>query len=232
MNHEASYAISQVVHKALAKQPSHRFFNMREYGETLLKALRNEPLDYLDSSKIKPRLERAAQSFEQGYYEFASEVLSELEAEGHLDQGIALLRGQVDQAVRQIRIKQMLENARRFFQAGEYPLALRKIEETLELDPTETTALSLKSQVERQRRETKISEWIAIARQHLDNQAFRQARDALDNVLQLKPSETEALQLMAEVGRREKEVARVREEKGVCIRPPFRRGRRVKSVPR
>ncbi|MGD1090625.1 MAG: protein kinase [Bryobacteraceae bacterium] len=215
LNHEASYAISQVVHKALAKQPSHRFFNMREYGETLLKAFRNEPLDYLDSSKIKPRLERAAQSFEQGDHEFASEVLSELEAEGHLDQGIALLRGQVDQAVRQIRIKQMLENARRFFQAGEYPLALRKIEETLELDPNEATALSLKSQVERQRRETKISEWITIARQHLDNQAFRQARDALDNILQLKPSETEALQLMAEVGRREREVARIREEKGV-----------------
>lgn len=35
--------------------------------------------DFLrNRSKIKPRLERAAQSFEQGDHEFASEVLSEL----------------------------------------------------------------------------------------------------------------------------------------------------------
>jgi serine/threonine-protein kinase len=213
INHEVGYSISQVVHKAMAKQPWHRFFNMREFADALLKASRNEPLEYFDSTKIKPRLQRAAKSFEAGDYVFASEVLSELEAEGHLDQEIALLRGQVDQAVRQTRIRQMLESARRFFEATEYPLALRKIQEALELDPQDADALSLKSQVERERREKKISEWIALARQHLDNQAFRQAREALDNVVQMKPNETEALGLLAEVGRRESEVSRVREDK-------------------
>lgn len=213
VNHEVPYAISQVVHKAMAKQPWHRFFNIREYGESLTKALRNERLEYFDETKIKPRLERAAQSYEKGDYEFASEVLSELEAEGHLDQNIALLRGRVDQAVRQIRIKQMLDNARRFFEAAEYPLALRKVQEALELDPQDTTALSLKAAIEKERRERKISEWITLARQHLENQAFRQAREALDNVLQIKPNDTDALQLAAEVGRREQEVARVRDEK-------------------
>jgi len=213
LNHEVPYAISQVVHKAIAKQPWHRFFNIREYGESLTKALRNEPLEYFDDAKIKPRLERAAQNYEKGDYEFASEILSELEAEGHLDQNIALLRGQVDQAVRQIRIRQMLENARRFFEASEYPLALRKVQEALELDPQDPTALSLKAVVEKERREKKISEWITLARQHLENQAFRQAREALENVLQIKPNETDALQLAAEVGRREQEVARTRDEK-------------------
>jgi serine/threonine-protein kinase len=213
INHEVSYSISQVVHKAMAKQPWHRFFNMREFADALLKASRNEPLEYFDASKIKPRLVRAAKSFEAGDYGFASEVLSELEAEGHLDQEIALLRGQVDQAVRQTRIRQMLESARRFFEATEYPLALRKIQEALELDPNDADALSLKAQVEKERREKKISEWIALARQHLENQAFRQAREALENVVQMKPNETEALGLLAEVGRRESEVSRVREEK-------------------
>ena len=213
INHEVSYSISQVVHKAMAKQPWHRFFNMREFADALLKASRNEPLDYFDSSKIKPRLERASKSFEAGDYVFASEVLSELEAEGHLDQEISLLRGQVDQAVKQTRIRQMLESARRFFEATEYPLSLRKIQEALELDPTDAAALSLKSQVERERREKKISEWIELAKQHLENNAFRQAREALDNVVQMKPNETEALGLLAEVGRRESEVSRVREEK-------------------
>jgi len=214
LNHEAGFPISQVVHKAMAKQPWHRFFNVREYGDALMKAMRNEPLEYFDATKIKPRLERASQSYEKGDYEFASEVLSELEAEGHLDQGIALLRGQVDQAVRQIRMKQMLENARRFYEAAEYPLALRKIQEALDLDSNDATALSLKSLVERERREKKISEWVTLAQQHLENQAFRQAREALDNVLQLKPNDTDALGLAAEVGRREKEVAQVREQKG------------------
>ena len=213
LNHDVSYSISQVIHKAIAKQPWHRFFNMREFADALQKALRNEPLEYFDSSKIKPRLERASKSFEAGDYTFASEVLSELEAEGHLDQEIARLRGQVDQAVRQTRIRQMLESARRFFDATEYSLALRKIQEAIELDPTDPDALSLKAMVEKERREKKISEWIALAHQHLDNQAFRQARDALDNVLQIKPNETEALSLMEEIGRREAEVSRTRDEK-------------------
>ena len=213
LNHEVPYAISQVVHKAMAKQPWHRFFNVKEYGEALAKAMRNETLEFFDSAKIKPRLERATQSYEQGDYAFASDILSELEAEGHLDQGIALLRGQVDQAVRQIRLKQTLDNARRFYEATEYPLALRKVQEALEIDPADTTALSLKSVIEKDRREKKISEWITLARQHLENQAFRQAREALDNVLQIKPNETDALQLAAEIKRREQEVTRVREEK-------------------
>jgi tetratricopeptide (TPR) repeat protein len=213
LNHEVSYAVSQVVHKAMAKQPWHRFPNIREYGDSLQKALRGEKLEYFDSTKIKPRLERAAKGFAEGEYAFASEVLSELEAEGHMDQEIHLLRGQVDQAVRQTRIRQMLESARRFFEAGEYPLALRKIQEALELDPSDSSALALKNQVEKERRERKISEWIALARQHIDNQAFRQAREALDNVLQVKPSETEALGLIAELARREQEVSNVREEK-------------------
>ncbi|HUI78225.1 MAG TPA: PEGA domain-containing protein [Bryobacteraceae bacterium] len=213
INHEVSYAVSQVVHKAMAKQPWHRFPNMREYGEALQKALRGEPLEYFDSAKIKPRLERAAKGFAEGEYAFASDVLSELEAEGHMDQEIHLLRGQVDQAMRQTRIRQMLESARRFFEAGEYPLALRKIQEALELDPGDSSALALKNQVEKERRERKISEWITLARQHIDNQAFRQAREALDNVLQVKPNETDALGLIAELARREQEVSHTREEK-------------------
>jgi serine/threonine-protein kinase len=213
INHEVSHLISQVIHKALAKQPWHRFFNMREFADSLQKALRNEPLECFDTSKIKPRLERAAASFAEGDYVFASEILAELEAEGHLDQEVRMLRRQVDEAVRQTHIRQMLTSARRFFEATEYPLALRKIQEALQLDPEDTDALSLKEQVEKERRKRKISEWITIGRQHLDNGAFRQAREALENVVTVKPNDTEALRLLEEVGRREQEVSRIREEK-------------------
>ncbi len=213
LNPNVKYGISQVVHKVLAKQPYHRFFNLREFCEALQKALRGEPLEYFDSSKVKPRLERARQSFEEGDYSFAAEILSELEGEGHLDQEISLLRRQLDQAVRRGEIQKLLERARRFVEAQEYTLALRKIQEALERDPDDPDALALKSLVEKQRRERKIDEWIQLAQQHLDNHAFRQAREALDNVLKLKPNETGALRLLAEVNRREQELQRAREEK-------------------
>jgi len=213
LNPNVNYAISQVIHKALAKQPFHRFLTIREFGDALQKARRNEPLELFDTAKIKPRLERARLSFEMGDYNFALEVLAELEAEGRLDQDVALLRRQVDQAVRQTRIKQLLEGARRFLEAAEYPLALRKVQDALDLNPEDTDALSLKAQIERERRERKIEEWIQITHQHLENQAFAQARDALNNVLKLKPNDTVALALMAEVSRREREVSQVREEK-------------------
>ena len=212
-NRDVNYAISMVVAKALAKQPRHRFRNMLEFAEALQKALRNEPLEWFDRSKVKARLERATRGFEQGDYVFASEVLSELEGEGHLDQEITLLRGQVDGAVRQNRIRQLLESARRFFEATEYALALLKIQEALELDPNDPDTILLQAQVEKKRRETKISEWIGLARQHLDNQAFRQAREALENLLQLRPNDTAALSLLAEVGRQEQQLARTREDK-------------------
>jgi len=213
INSNVKYVMSQVVHKALAKQPWHRFYTAKEFGEALLKACRGEALEYFDNSKIKPRLERAAASFNSGDYEFAAEVLTELEGEGYLDQGITLLRRRVDQASRQRRVKQLLESATRYFEANEYPLALRKIQESLELDPANTDALSLKSRVERERREKKIDEWIQLARQHLANQAFHQSREALDNVLKIKPNDTAALGLLAEVDRSEKDFAKTRQKK-------------------
>ena len=44
---------------------------------------RNEPV--FDSAKIEPRIERARAAYKSGDEGFASEILAELEAEGHLD---------------------------------------------------------------------------------------------------------------------------------------------------
>ena len=213
INQTVSYAISQVVHKAMAKQPYHRFLTAKDFGEALEKALRNEPLDCFDRSRLAPRMDHARSTFEQGDYGIASELLTELEAEGHLDQGIWMLRRQLNQAVRQTRIQQLLGNARRFLEASEHSLALRKIQEALDLDPEAPDTLAFKTVVEKERRERKIEEWIQLARQHLANQAFQQARDALHSVTRLKPNDTQALQLLAEADRGEEEFGRIREEK-------------------
>ena len=123
------------------------------------------------------------------------------------------MRRQLDQAVRKSTIRQLLESARRFFEAGEYGLALRKTQEALELDDDDADALTLKNQIEKERHDKQIDEWFLLARQHIDNQAFGQARQAIDSVLKLKPSDTHALQLVTEVERLERETAQSREDK-------------------
>jgi serine/threonine protein kinase len=213
LNPAVNQAVSRVIHKAMAKQPYHRFTNARELAETLQKALRNEPIEIFDPSRIQPRIQRANKAFEAADYQFAEEILSELEAEGHIDPGMSMLRLKIDQAVRQRRILQLLDSARTRMEEQEYPLALQKVQEVLELDPSNATALRLKGTIEEQRTEGKIDDWFRLARQHIENHAYTHARQALQNVLQLKPKDTQATKLLAEVDRQEQDYKKVRQEK-------------------
>src|ERR1700733_9628753 len=45
LNAEVNESISRVIHKGMAKQPWHRFSNARDFGDSLNKALRNEPIE-------------------------------------------------------------------------------------------------------------------------------------------------------------------------------------------
>ena len=213
INNGVNYEVSQVIHKAMAKQPWHRFPTIREFGDSILKGRRKEPIPFFDTARIKPRIERAIASFEQGDFNFASDIVSELEGEGHVDPDIVLLRQKLDQAMRRSRNQSALDNARRFYDAQEYQLALRKVQEALDSDPTDEEAISLKNKIERERREKKIGEWIELAGQHIKNHSFRQAREAIDNVLRVRPNDPGALRLQAEIARREQDFEKVRDEK-------------------
>ncbi|MEK7407109.1 MAG: protein kinase [Acidobacteriota bacterium] len=212
-NPAISQALSRVVHKAMAKEPWHRYSSAREFAETLQKALRNEPIEFFDPARIQPRIERAQRAYEQNDFQFASEILTELEAEGHLETAITMLRRQIDQAMRLRTINQLLDSARTRFDHEEYPLALQKIQEVLQLDPANATGLSLKSSIEYKLTTQKIEDWFRLARQHIDNHSWGHAREAAQNVLSIKPKDTHALQLLAEVDRLEQEYVRVRREK-------------------
>jgi serine/threonine-protein kinase len=96
---------------------------------------------------IGPRLQRCTQAVEDGDYQFAGERLSELDAEGHIDTEIGVLRAQLNKAVRQKTIAQLMESAHTRYEEQEDPLALRKIQEILQLDPQNVTALSLKDKI-------------------------------------------------------------------------------------
>ncbi|MBI3696712.1 MAG: protein kinase, partial [Acidobacteria bacterium] len=213
LNPAVSQSLSRVIHKAMAKQPWHRFSSAREFGDTLAKAQRNETIEFFDPSRTQPRIQRATKAFEQADYQFAAEILGELEAEGHVDPAISLLRRQIDQAMRQKTILQLLDSARTRFEEEEFPLALQKIQEVLQLDPNNAAAFALKTNIENKRSESKIDDWYRLARQHIENHAFSHARQALQNVLQMKPKETRALQLLQEVDRKEQEYVKARQAK-------------------
>ena len=213
VNSAISTPISRVVHKAMAKQAWHRFASAREFGDTLSKALRNEPIEFFDAERTRPRLQRATKALTEGDLQFAGEILGEVEAEGHMDAEIQSLRRQLDHAVRRKTLSQLLDAARARFEEEEDPLALQKLQEALQIEPDNATALALKSKIENRRSERQIENWYRLARQHIDNHAYPHAREALQNVLQLRPKEARALQLLAELGRQEQEYNKLRQDK-------------------
>jgi serine/threonine-protein kinase len=213
LNQAVSRSISQVVHKAMAKQPYHRFANVREYGDCLQKALRNDPLDIFDESKILPRVERARRAVEAAEFDFANEVLAGLESEGYLHPDMAGLRRRVDEAVRGRAIQQRLGTAKRFLEEEEYQLALSKVQELLQIDPGNPDAQTLKTEIETRRSTEQVSRWLKLAEQHASNHSYSHARQALENVLHLRPDDTAARKLLSSVMEREQDYLRLRKEK-------------------
>ena len=211
-NPAVNRTMSQVIHKAIAKKPWLRFQSARDFADALQKALRNEPIEIFDEARFRPRILRAKKAVEEGQYEFANEILTELEAES-IDPEIGTIRRQLDQKLRMERIKQLLENARLRFQEEEYQLALQKVQEILQLDPENTDALALKGSIEEKRSERQVAQWLQLARQHLSNRNFSNAREALENVLQIKPKDTDAQRLKAEIDHNEREYLRIEQER-------------------
>jgi len=203
--------VSKVVHKCLAKQPIHRFSSARELAEALQRAARNETI--FDSAKIEPRIERARVAYKSGDEGFASEILSELESEGHLDPRITVLRMQIDVTVKQKKIRQLLESARARMEQDEIPLALDKVREVLELDAQNPDALAMRTAMEKQRSETQIARWLELAHTHLGNRDFGAARNAAQEVLAIRAADSRALDLLEKIETTEADAKRVREQK-------------------
>ena len=213
INPAVSQIVSMVIHKAMAKAPIHRFSSARDFGDILQKAYHNQPIDRFDSSKIQPRIERAKKTFAEGDSEFASEILIELETEGHIDPEIALLRLKIDQATRQKKIRQLLEAARTRVEQDEIPLALEKLQEILEIDPENADAHAMRGSIEKQRNERQIESWMSLARRHLERHDFTEARQALNEVFKIRQSDPSARELLNETDRREKDASRIQTEK-------------------
>jgi serine/threonine protein kinase len=186
INPSVNETISRVIHKAMAKRPRNRFESAREFGEMLQKALRNQPIELFDPSRIQPRMQRASKALDCGDDQLAGEIVGELEAEGNIDPQL---------------------------EEEEDPLALLKIQEILELDPNNVAALGLKSKIDDRRSEYQIEKWLSLASEHVANHAYSHARAALENVLQLRSSEIRAIRLLSDIEADEKRYLDLRQQK-------------------
>src|SRR6201993_1131170 len=197
LNPNVNQSVSRVVHKCLAKQPIHRFASARDLAETLQKASRTEPV--FDSAKIEQRIERAKAAYKSGDEAFASEILAELEAEGHLDPRITVLRMQIEISAKKKKNRQLLKSARARMEQDEIPLALDKIREVLELDPENADALAMRHSIEKQRSESQIARWLELAQTHLNNRDFGAARSAAKEMLAINRADARALDLLEKI---------------------------------
>jgi hypothetical protein len=92
---------------------------------------------------------------------------------------MSLLRIQIDHAVRQKSIRQLLDSARTRLEEDEFPLAMQKIQEVLEIDPDNADAVGLRIEIEKLRSHHQTDNWFRPIDQHIHNQSFAQARQGL-----------------------------------------------------
>ncbi len=175
--------------------------------------MRSESTERFERAKIQPRLERVKKAHSDGDDEFALEILTELESEGHVEHDMPSLRIEIQEALRQKNIQRLLENARIRMEEEEYPLALQKIAGVFAIDPENADAKAMKGRIERLRTEQQVRDWFQLVGEHLESDRFGQARRGLEEVLHLDSSNTHARQMLAEIDQTELEIEKVREEK-------------------
>ena len=213
INPKVSVSLGQVLCKAMAKDPRHRFASVKEFSDYLRRAHYDDSLAVFDPNKFAPRLEKAAEAYGQGNLEFAQELVNELESEGYLTQELESLAANVKTATKKRTIDHLLDSARARVQDGEYRLALQRVNEALQLEPRQEEALVLQHDIEARRAEADIADWLRVGQQHLDKFSFAHARQAAQRILEARPGEERALQFLSQVERRESEVQRIREHK-------------------
>ena len=189
LNPDIPLALSQTIHKAMAKNPLQRFRSAKEFSEILQKAFLGEQIEIFNPARIRPRLERAREAFNKKDYDFASEIVAELETEGHVAKEISELRDNIERAIIQRRTAHLIETARSRIEEREYQIAFQKVDEALQLDSKNTEALALKARIDTKRIDQDVNGWLAIARTHVENKAFGPAREALKRILELRPRE-------------------------------------------
>ncbi len=217
-NSQLNSAVDQTLQKALAKLPEHRFRSAREFGETLRKAVLNQPIGILDPTRIDARIEQARGAIARGDLELAGDILNQLELQGWLDERISEVKQSFEHLRDQRTLSSLLASARLRIEAQEYALAAKKVEEALRLDPQNAEAEALRQEVDHYRAECDVAERLETARRLAGNREFSDATEAVEQALEIWPNEPAALELRSSIQQDEQEYSAVLSEKQRAVR--------------
>jgi serine/threonine-protein kinase len=213
VNPAVNRGLGQVVAKAMAKGPWNRFGSAREFGEYLQKALADDAVDLFGDARIQPRVARARRALREGDLEFATEILNDLQKEGPVDSEIGRLLEEVREAAYSKAVRQLLDSARMRLEELEFALAWQKVQEALQKDTGNAEAQALLAEIETRRGEQQIERWRSLVRQHFQNHAFTQARQAIEEIRKVGSDDLEVAELMTSADCLENEFRALCEEK-------------------
>ena len=203
LNPAVGRTLAQVVAKAMAKNPWNRYPTAKEFSEHLSRAMRGEAIEAFEAARILPRMERARKALQDGDFDYANEILTELQFEGHVDAEISSTLEQVKVASRNKAMRLLLDSAKTRMEEDELPLAWQKVQEALQRDPGNAEALALQAEIDTRRNDQQIEKWRRLVQQHLHNHAFSQARQAIDELRKLSRNDLDVADLNEKVDRSE-----------------------------
>ncbi|HEX4772178.1 MAG TPA: protein kinase [Bryobacteraceae bacterium] len=212
-NSQLNSAIDQTLQKALAKLPKYRFQSAREFGDTLRKAILNHRIAMFDPARIEQRIEQARNSIARGDLDTAGDIIHQLELQGWLDERIEQAKQDFEHLRNQQAVRSLLDMARSQTEAQEYAPAAKSVEEALQLAPNNAEAISLRQEIERRVAEGEVAERLATARLLAENRQFDEAKEAVEQTLEICPNEPAALELRSSIQRSEQEYGAVLNEK-------------------
>ena len=140
--------MSRTLHKATAKQPLHRFSGAREFGEVLKTALRNEPIECFDRpgsnlASIERRKPRA-KGITGSHWTFSmSSTLKDISI-----RKFSCFASSWTRPFSRNPSADCWITCGRACRKKEYPLALQKFQEILEVAAQQVDALQLEAEIE------------------------------------------------------------------------------------
>ena len=191
LNPAVSHVISRVVHKAMAKQPWTRFDTAKEFGDTLQKAYRNEPIALFDPSRTQPRIQTATQGAREGRLPVCRR-----------DRRRARGRGEHRSADHPVACRDRpgrpSEDHRPAARERTSPLrgrrgsarALRSFRKCSSSTRPTSPRSGSRARSTTAAASARSRKWIQLARQHVDNHSYGHAREALQNALVLRPKDS------------------------------------------
>jgi serine/threonine-protein kinase len=209
LNRNLSLVLSQVVQKSMAKERSHRYAGVREFADKLERAFRSEPLPEFDRQTIEGKLRVVREALSRGQITSANEMMRSIEEDGFIDPAITSQRQKIDQALQRKWIREQIDSARLYRDAGQQITALEKLNEVLRRYPESDEALTERDSI----LEERYSKLLDDAQSLVDRHLFADARVSIQEARGVLPRGTRAAELLGQLTRMEQADREIAERK-------------------